>query len=175
MERSKENILKRYKSKDPYLFIQYASLDHQDGDDDLMKAGKEERCVTSGLTYELMSAKPDVRVLITAGTSMETALILIDKIKESIRKDRSWENVLQLEEDIVCDEEPFLNLQKEVGELLSFDGYTPENLKHALSTIKVIRNKNELDLKRMKTEQDMQRMHDELAMQWKKNGFDIPL
>jgi hypothetical protein len=167
MERSKEDILESYKSRDLNLFIQYDCLDHQDGDDDLMKPGKEEHCVTSGLTYELMSKEPDVRVLIPAGTSMETALRLIDKIKESISKSGgSWNYQLEIEEAIISERLEYWIVQKELDELISTHDYTYENLNHMLSTIKIIRDKNELDVKRKK---------DELAKQLKLDAFDIPL
>ncbi len=174
MGKFNKDILEHDKDKDSHLCIQYAAFDHQDGGDDLMTADKEGHCVMSELTYTSMRKEPEVIVLIAPHTSKETALKLIEKIKERFKEDGDWGFELEIEFNMRVAQAQYEMMENDLHELLSNHEYTWENLEYLLGTIKIIRDKNELDMLRKKDELDKQRKKDELYKRLDKDDLDIP-
>ncbi len=166
MKRFKQSILDEYQGNDPHLSIQYAAFDHQGGGDDLMTADKEGHCVKAELTYTLLSDEPDVRVLLNPYISRETALKLIDKIRDSIRDCGGWRYVVDQEEDIWCNELQEECQKQEFYDLIFKQEYTMKNLDYLMDIMKIISDKNQQDIQREKNKLDKPQEKDVLSTQF---------
>jgi hypothetical protein len=86
----KSAVLQHYERREPRLFTQYdghnVGVGHQDP---IIRPDAEGHSLTTGLTWELMHGA-DVRVLIPATTSKETAVALLRKIAAEIECDGLW-------------------------------------------------------------------------------------
>jgi hypothetical protein len=86
-KRTKEELLGRYSRRDPRPFVQFDAFDDVQGDTE-MPTDENGYSLSAIETFELMRGST-VRVLIKPGTTPETALALLDKIKEWIETNPS--------------------------------------------------------------------------------------
>ncbi len=89
MRQAKKELLEHYEERNPKLFHQYDGHD-VGGGDDVMHPDEDGHCIMSSDTYELMYAA-DVRVLISPGTTRETTVTLLNKIKDFIQSNDYWD------------------------------------------------------------------------------------
>jgi hypothetical protein len=88
MLKTKRELLEHYATKKPTPFKQWDGFDLGDNIDDCMHSDKDGHCIMIGLTTELMTSKPEVRVLVPAGAgvSAATAATLLRKIANLIEQ-----------------------------------------------------------------------------------------
>lgn len=86
MRETKEGLLKHYATKEPKQFYQVDGFYMPEGEDSFMHPDTDGDCIMSGERTELMTATWDVRVLIPESTSKETAIRMLEKIKEWIER-----------------------------------------------------------------------------------------
>jgi hypothetical protein len=90
MERVKTELLKKYESRKPNLFIQYDGFHLPSGGDDIMVPDDKGYWCSSNLTYELMGGA-NVRVLICPNTPKENVLELLEEIMGFIKGSDMYE------------------------------------------------------------------------------------
>jgi len=80
------DLLEHYGRREPCLFLQFDG--HKVvGRDDVLRPDENGHSVTSGLTYELMSGRVAVRVLIPKDVADADAVALLLKIAHEIERD----------------------------------------------------------------------------------------
>ena len=80
---SKQQLLDHYARKPVTEFTQIDGF-WLHGRDDVLKPDELGRAVMTSQTYELMSTRPDVRVLVPGGTSRERLCSLLQRILNDI-------------------------------------------------------------------------------------------
>jgi len=82
----KGDLLDHYAGKEPCAFRQYDGIfvGHRD---DLLGSDDDGDWLCSGATMELMTGRPEVRVLCSPGCTYDQALRLLRKVRRWIRKD----------------------------------------------------------------------------------------
>jgi len=90
-DKQKQILLRKYSQKPVSHFAQLDGFDVGiDGGDDVMRPDKEGDWLSGGNTSELMSGGPNVRILISEGTSKQVALRLIQKLVGWLEVDNVW-------------------------------------------------------------------------------------
>jgi hypothetical protein len=83
-----DECMEKYAERPPAMFRQMDAWHLPDGGDDVMHTDPEGDCLMSGITHELMHGA-DVRLLIRKGTSHQTAIRLLCKQLEWVRREEN--------------------------------------------------------------------------------------
>lgn len=101
------DLLEHYAYKTPRAFVQYDGFAHTE-EEITMRPDKDGDSLHSGLTYELMTGIPDVRVLITPRTPPGDVMRLLKKIRKWIKQDgMDSEMIAELKKAEAEDDVPF--------------------------------------------------------------------
>lgn len=87
---SKQELLDRYKSRQPNLFKQIDGYDDIE-DNDVVQPDEDGHAIFCCDTYELMAGST-VRVLVRPDTPKETVIALLDKIRQQFETGRKLES-----------------------------------------------------------------------------------